>query len=167
MSVISSGGFMKTRMNFYPQFSDAFAKLGEIDALLAKSSIDHKLLHLMKIRASQINGCTFCIDMHSKEAKIGGEKELRLYHLAAWEHSPLFSDKEKAALMWTESVTNVNQKHISDELYGKVHEQFTDKEMVEMTMAIGMINTWNRFAISFRSVPGTLDKAYGLEKAGL
>lgn len=110
------------RINYYQNFAPAFSKLMEIEQLIKNSGIDKHLLHLVKLRASQINGCTFCIDMHSKEAKIDGEKEIRLYHLAGWYESPLFTLKEKAALLWTETVTNLNQHHVSDETFGKVKE---------------------------------------------
>jgi AhpD family alkylhydroperoxidase len=155
------------RLNYFPQFPEAFSKMMDIEGLLKKASLDKHLLHLVKLRASQINGCTFCVDMHVKEAKIDGEKEIRLHHLAAWEESPLFSMQERAALMWTETVTRLSQSGISDELYRKVKENFSDKEMTELTMAIALINAWNRFGASFRSTPGSMDKMMGLDKAGL
>lgn len=158
---------MKNRMNYYPQFGDAFAKLADLGKLVKESSLGKQLVHLIDLRVSQINGCTFCIDMHVKEAKIDGEKELRLHHLAGWKESPLFTDKEKAAFLWAETLTLVSQNHVPDEIYAQVKEHFSDKELVELTMAVTAINTWNRFAIAFRSVPGSLDKMYGLEKAGL
>lgn len=158
---------MKQRINYFPYAPEAFNKLVEIGGLLKTSSLEKTLLHLVKIRASQINGCTFCIDMHVKEAKIDGEKEIRLHHLAAWTESPLFSEKEKAGLLWSEAVTNINGGTVDDNVYTRVREFFSEKELVELTMAIAVINSWNRFAVSFRSIPGSLDKLYGLEKAGL
>ena len=155
------------RLNYYPHFQEAFGKMAEIESLLKKTSLDSKLIHLVKTRASQLNGCAFCVDMHVKEAKIDQERELKIYHLAVWQESPLFTMKEKAALMWTEAVTKLSHGSVSDSLYRQVKEHFSDKEITELTMVIAMINMWNRFAAPFRSTPGSLDKAYGLEKAGL
>ncbi|MGE3261951.1 MAG: carboxymuconolactone decarboxylase family protein [Bacteriovoracia bacterium] len=155
------------RLNYYPHFLKAFQKMTEIETLIKESSFDHHLVHLVKLRASQINGCALCVDTHSKEAKIDGERELRLYHVAVWEESPLFSEKEKAALLWTEHVTKLSQAPISDELFAKVKAQFSDKELTELTMVIAMINAWNRFGAPFRTTPGSMDKMLGLDKAGL
>jgi AhpD family alkylhydroperoxidase len=155
------------RLSFFPQFPQAFEKINEIEGLVKQGSLDPLLIHLVKIRASQINGCAFCVDMHHKEAKIDGERELRLYHIAVWEESPLFTPKEKAALLWTEQVTKLSQGAVSDETFARVKELFSDKELTELTMAIAMINAWNRFAAPFRSVPGSMDTYLGLEKAGL
>jgi len=155
------------RLNYFPHFSAAFTKMTEIETLVKNSALDHAIVHLVKIRTSQINNCAFCLDMHIKEAKISGEKELRLHHLACWDESPLFSAKERAALMWAEALTKLSQGIVSDDLYAKVKEHFSDKEMTELTMAIAMINTWNRFGAPFRSTPGSMDKLMGLDKAGL
>lgn len=155
------------RLNYYQLFPEAFRKFMEIEELIKKSSIDKKLIHLVKMRASQLNGCAFCIDMHAKEAKIDGEKEIRLYHLSAWEESPLFSASEKAALMWTEAVTKLNNKANTDSVYGKVREYYSEKELTELTVIIAMINLWNRFAAPFHAEPGSMDKMLGLDKAGL
>lgn len=155
------------RLNYFSQFPEAFQKLTEIEGLFKKISLEPLLVHLVKLRASQINGCAFCVDMHSKQAKIDGEKEIRLYHLAVWWESPLFTPKEKAALMWTEAVTKLSQAVVSDETYDKVKEFFSDKEMTELNMVIALINTWNRFAAPFRGTIGSMDKVLGLEKAGL
>lgn len=155
------------RLNFYPHFPAAFAKLAEIESLIKSSSLDRRLIHLIKIRASQLNGCAFCVDMHVKEARLDDERELRLHHVAVWEESPLFDAKEKAALRWTEAVTRLSSAAISDKVYGETKEHFSDKEITELTMAIAMINVWNRFAAPFRSTPGSADKLYGLDKAGL
>jgi AhpD family alkylhydroperoxidase len=155
------------RFNYTENFQEAFNKFYEVESLIKKTSIDKKLCHLVKLRASQINGCAFCIDMHSKEAKIDGERELRLYHISAWEESPLFSPAEKAALLWTEAVTKLNNNEKTDIAYGKLREFYSEKEITELTVIIGMINLWNRFAIPFHSVPGSMDKMMGLDKAGL
>lgn len=158
---------MQPRLNFFPQFPQAFQKLGEIGSMLAESTLDKRLKHLIDLRVSQINGCAFCVDMHAKEAKIHGEKELRLYHVAVWSESPLFSEKEKAALNWAEKVTRLSSAEVDDASYALMKEHFSEKEIVDITMAIAMINSWNRFAATFRAVPGSQDKAYGLDKAGL
>lgn len=155
------------RLNYYAQFPEAFKKLAEMEALTKQSSLEHRLIHLVKIRASQINGCAFCVDMHVKEARLDDERELRLHHIATWEESPLFDAKEKAAFRWTEAITKLAQGAVHDDLYNQVKEQFSDKELTELTMVIALINAWNRFAAPFRSVPGSADKVYGLDKAGL
>lgn len=155
------------RLNYYAHFNAAFVKLQELEGMLKESSLDHKIRHLVKLYASQLNGCAFCVDMHSKEAKIDGERELRLYHLPVWHESPLFSDKEKAALRWTKEITQLSQAHISDESFKAVKEHFNDQELTELTMAIALINVWNRFAAPFTSTPGGMDKLMGLEKANL
>jgi AhpD family alkylhydroperoxidase len=109
----------------------------------------------VKMRASQINGCAFCLDMHSKDARAAGETEQRLYALDAWRETPFFTDRERAALAWTEAVTRVSETHVPDEIYETVRQHFTEKELVDLTLAIVAINGWNRLAISFRSVPGS------------
>lgn len=155
------------RLNYFVQMPTVFNKWMEIEGILKEASIGLPLVELVKIRASQLNNCAFCLDMHIKEAKISGMKELRIHHIAVWDESPLFTQKEKAALQWTEAVTKLSNGHISDELYGRVKEHFSDKEMAELTMAIAMINAWNRFGAPFRATPGSADKMMGLEKAGL
>jgi AhpD family alkylhydroperoxidase len=124
-------------------------------------------MQLVKLRASQINGCLFCLDMHTKEALIHGERPLRIYHLAAWHESPLFDEKERAALRWTEVVTKVASGGVSDADYAKVREVYSEKEVSDLTFAIAAINAWNRLGVAFNATPGTLDKVMGLDKAGL
>lgn len=157
------------RLNYLSITPQLFQKLGDVSERLRKSDLGHRLLALVEIRASQINGCAFCIDMHSKQAKLAGERELRLYALAAWRESPLFDDRERAALRWTEAVTRIDRtsEEESDSAYREVQEHFSEEETVQLTLCLAMINAWNRLAISFRSVPGSLDKMYGLDKAGL
>ncbi len=118
------------------------------------SGIDIKLLHVLKLRASQINGCALCIDMHWKDARAAGETEQRLYGLNAWRESPYYTEKERAALEWAEAVTLVSETHVPDEVYERVRAQYSEKEIVDLTLAVGMINLWNRIAISFRAEPG-------------
>lgn len=155
------------RLNYYPQFPQFFSKLTEMEGLMKELSIDHSLVHLVKTRASQVNGCAFCVDMHIKQAKIDGEKEIRLYHLSVWEESPLFSEKEKAALLWTEAVTRLSHGPVSDHVYQETRKHFSEKEITELTSVIALINAWNRFGATFRSIPGSADRAFGLDKAGL
>src|SRR5579871_978811 len=119
------------------------------------SGLDPSLLHLVYMRASQINGCAYCIDMHSKDARALGESEQRLYELNAWRETPFFTDKERAALEWTEAVTMISKDHAPDEVYERVKKHFNEAELVNLTLAIAQINVWNRLAISFRAVPGT------------
>ncbi len=158
---------MQQRMNYYPKFEPAFEKMFELTEVISKCSLGGSLIHLIDMRVSQINGCLFCIDMHVKEAKICGEKELRLHHLAAWKESSLFSEREKAAFLWAETLTLINQRDVTDEIYAKVKEYFSDEEIVELTMVVATINSWNRLGIAFQATPGTLDKQFGLDKAGL
>lgn len=158
---------MSVRLNYYAKWPEALEKFVELENLLKSSSLDSRLIHLIKIRASQLNGCTFCIDMHVKEAIIDGESHLKLHHIAGWEESNLFNEKERAAFKWTEALTKLSVDSTRDEVYNYVRKFFHEKELVELTVAITLINSWNRFAIGFRSVPGSLDKAYGLDKAGL
>jgi AhpD family alkylhydroperoxidase len=117
--------------------------------------LEHSLLELVKTRASQINGCAYCIDMHTRDARAAGETEQRLYALGAWRETPFYTERERAALEWTEALTLISQNDIPDELYERVHGHFSDPEMVNLTLAIITINGWNRLAIPFRSVPGS------------
>ena len=130
------------------------AMLG-LEKYLQECSIEQPLLHLVKLRASQINGCAYCLDMHWKDLRALGETEQRLYGLDAWEESPYYTDRERAALAWTEAVTNIREGHASDAVYAQVRQQFTEKELADLTFAIATINAWNRLAIAGRSVPGT------------
>ena len=120
--------------------------------------LEHKLLELVKLRASQINGCAYCIDMHTKDARAEGETEQRLYALSAWAETPFYTERERAALAWTEAVTQVSTSQVPDAVYELARKQFGEKEMVDLTMAIIAINGWNRLAISFRAVPGTYQR---------
>ncbi len=116
--------------------------------------LEPALVELVKIRASQINGCAYCIDMHTKDARANGESEQRIYALAAWRETPFFTDRERAALEWTEAVTLISEGHAADDVYEQVRQRFTEKERVGLTMSIVAINSWNRMAIAFRAVPG-------------
>ena len=157
---------MNPRINYNQHSPELFKSLFDLSQKSAHGSLSPALLDLVHIRASQLNGCAFCLDMHVKEARIHGERELRLYHVSVWRESPLFSDKERAALEWTEAVTRLSGG-IPDSLYEEVREHLSEKEMAELTFAIGLINMWNRLNISSPITPGSLDAMLGLTKAGL
>ena len=158
---------MSQRLNYYEQSPELSKKLYELGQAVKKSSLGDTLIDLINIRASQINGCGFCLDMHCKEAKIHSEQELRIYHIPIWRESPLFSDAEKAALEWTEAVTKVSPEGVSDEVYDRVCAHFSETQISELTFAVGVINLWNRLNISLKTVPGSYDEMLGLTKAGL
>lgn len=145
---------MKARIDFRTADSKAIPMLLGIERHIAASRLEPKLLHLIKMRASQINGCAFCLDMHSKDARAEGETEQRLYSLDAWEECPYYSDRERAALEWTEAVTVLSRGHVPDSAYEKVRAQFSENEIATLTLAIGMINTWNRLNVAFRTEAG-------------
>src|SRR5688572_32633685 len=130
------------------------AMLG-LEKYLSKSSIEKPLRELVKLRASQINGCAYCIDMHWKDARAGGETEQRLYGLDAWEESPYYTDRERAALAWIDSVTRVAETHVPDDVFDRVRSHFSEQEVVDLTWLAAAINAWNRFAIAMRSPAGT------------
>jgi AhpD family alkylhydroperoxidase len=130
-----------------------------LEKYLHQSGLEESLLHLIKLRASQINGCAYCLDMHWKDLKAIGEQDHRLYELDAWEEAPFYSDRERAALAWTDAETRVAESRVPDELYQEVRKHFTDKELADLTLAVATINAWNRLAISARSVPGTYQPA--------
>ena len=119
------------------------------------SGLEPSLLNLIYLRASQINGCAYCIDMHTKDARALGETEQRLYELNAWRETPFFNERERAALAWTEALTLVAQTHVPDEVYQEARKHFTEHELVNLSLAVTQINVWNRLAIAFRAVPGT------------
>jgi AhpD family alkylhydroperoxidase len=127
-----------------------------LEEYVRKSSrLEQSLLELVRMRASQINGCAYCLDMHSKDARANGETEQRLYALNAWRETPFFTDRERAALAWTEAVTLLSRDHVPDSVYEEVRQHFAEAELVNLTLAIATINAWNRLCISFRVVPGT------------
>lgn len=142
-------------------------KLTELTFAVQKGGVDHTILSLIEIRASQLNGCAFCLDMHIKQAKIHGERELRLHHVAIWRESNLFNDRERAALEWTEALTKLSPLGVPDDIYDAVRAQFSEEETVHLTYMVMVINAWNRASIAFQSVPGSQDKAFGLDKANL
>ena len=130
-----------------------------LEEQVQKSGLEKSLLDLVKLRASQINGCAFCIDMHWKDARARGETEQRLYELNAWREAPFYSGRERAALAWTEAVTLVTEGHVSDEVFETVRKQFSEAELAHLTLAVVSINGWNRLGIAFRAVPGSYKPA--------
>ena len=158
---------MTARLNHFETAPALTKALMDASMAAYKTSIDPLIKSLIDIRASQLNGCAFCLDMHIKQAKIKGERELRIYHVAIWRESPLFNAKEKAALALTEALTKLPDTGISNELYQATKEHFTDVEISELTYSIGLINFWNRMQILAQVEPGSQDTAFGLTKAGL
>ena len=151
--VIAAIHTMKTRLNHHAAAPGAIAAQRSVEAYVRQSGIEHSLLELVKIRASQLNGCAFCLDMHTRDARATGETEQRLYLLSAWREAPVYTERERAALEWTDAVTLVADGHVPDEVFRAVRPHFTDEELVNLTLAIGSINVWNRFAIAFRAAP--------------
>ena len=145
----------------------AIASYKALLALEASLSLDTTLKDLVKLRVSQINGCVFCVDMHVKEAKLHGERELRLHHLVVWRESSLFNGKEQAALQWAERLTRLADQAVSDADYAAVRAHFDDEELVALTHVINTINVWNRLNVAFATPAGSMDSLMGLDRAGL
>jgi len=158
---------MTQRIDYQKQSPELFKKFVEFSLAFKHSAIEVSIRHLVDIRASQINGCAFCVDMHVKEATIHGERPLRLHHVAIWRESTLFSPRERAALAWTEALTHISAQGVSDDVYERVRTQLSEKELSDLTFQVMSINAWNRVNIGFRVVPGTYDKAFGIDKSGL
>jgi AhpD family alkylhydroperoxidase len=158
---------MSQRIDYIKQAPNLFKKFVEFNNLIHESSIEESIRDLVAIRASQINGCGFCLDMHIKQATLHGERPLRLHHLAAWRESTLFSPRERAALAWTEALTKLSREGVPDEVYERVRTQLSEKELTDLTYEIMAINAWNRVNIAFKVVPGSFDKEWGLDKANL
>lgn len=148
-----------------PRISYSDVAPGAVQAMMAlekyvhQSNLEQPLIELVKLRASQLNGCAYCIDMHTKDARAAGESEQRLYALSAWHETPFYSARERAALAWTEAVTLIADGHVPDDVYELARTQFSERELVDLTLAVIAINGWNRLAISFRTVPGTYQPA--------
>ncbi len=153
---------MEQRISYSTVAPGGIQALSGLEAYVRASGLEAELLHLIKTRASQLNGCAYCIDMHTKDARAGGETEQRLYALPAWRETPFYTDRERAALAWTEAVTLVSQGPVPDDLYAEVRAHFSEKALVDLTLAIIAINGWNRLSISFHTVPGTYElKSHG------
>ena len=146
---------MEPRLEMQKISPQAYRAMSGLEAYVHNSGLEPALLELMKMRASQINGCAYCLDMHSKDARANGETEQRLYALNAWRETPFYSERERAALGWTEALTLISETHAPDDVYEEARRHFSEAEMVNLSMAIVAINSWNRLAIGFRAVPGT------------
>jgi AhpD family alkylhydroperoxidase len=147
---------MQPRLNFEKAApKGALQAMFGLEGYIRQCGLEGSLLHLMKVRVSQINGCAYCIDMHTKDARQASETEQRLYALSAWRETPFFSERERAMLEWAEALTLISGNHIPDDLYNRVRQQFSEAEMVNLTTAAVTINGWNRIAIPFRAVPGS------------
>jgi AhpD family alkylhydroperoxidase len=156
-----SGNAIQPRLNPYRVAPAMMKAVAALDSVVQSAGLEQSLVELVKTRASQINGCAYCLHMHTRDARAGGETEARLYLLDAWRESSLYTDRERAALAWTEAVTLVAQTHVPGDVYDDVHEHFDDEGLVKLTLLVAMINVWNRIAISFRSVHPVDAKAAG------
>lgn len=148
---------MKERLDYSTVNPAAMKAMLALEKFVRTSELEFSLYELVKTRVSQINGCAFCLDMHTKEARKAGETEQRLYALSAWKETPFYSDKERIALEWAEELTLISENEVSDDLYNRALKHFDEKELVTLTMAVIAINGWNRLAISFRTVPGSYE----------
>jgi AhpD family alkylhydroperoxidase len=146
---------MKQRINAFEKGAGAMKALFGLGIYLAKSSIEQSLLNLVYFRVSQINGCAYCLDMHSKDLRAKGETEQRLYMLDAWRESPVYTEREMAALDWAEAVTRLTDSRVPDEVYIKVRKEFTEEELIDLTLAVVTINSYNRINIAFRTPAGS------------
>jgi AhpD family alkylhydroperoxidase len=144
---------MQTRLDFAAADKETYRVMAAVETHIAKGTLDHLLKEMVRLRASQINGCAFCLDMHVAEARKAGESERRLATVSAWRETPFFTDKERAALEWTESLTLVADSRVPDAVWEVVRPHFSDAELIELTLLITSINSWNRFAVAFRKMP--------------
>lgn len=144
---------MPPRLDFYTASPEALKAMLALDAAVSKLPLEKPLIELVKLRASQLNGCAFCVDLHSSDARKRGETERRLYAVAVWRDCPFFTPRERAALAWTEALTRLAETHAPDEDYAQLAEQFSERERVDLTLAISTINSWNRLAVGFRKIP--------------
>jgi len=150
---------MEPRIDYLKSARGAYHAMLGIEHYLQQSGLEESLQNLIKLRVSQVNGCAYCIDMHWKDLRAAGESEQRLYGLDAWEESPYYTDRERAALAWAESVTNIQEGHVPDAVFERVKEFFNEKELADLTLAVTAINSWNRLSIAARTVPGTYQPA--------
>ena len=146
---------MNGRIDYIKASPAGYKAFGGVHALLQNSSLSKELIYLVYLRASQINGCAYCLDMHSKDLRHGGETEQRIYMMSAWRETDLFTDRERAALSWAESVTLLNEGHVPDEVFEEVRKEFSEEELIDLTLAVASINSWNRLNIAFRTTAGS------------
>ena len=156
---------MKARLNYARLAPGVYDAMDALDHYLAGCGLEESLLHLVRLRASQLNGCAYCIDMHWKDLRVLGESEQRLYSLDAWRECPYYSDRERAALAWTEAVTLVGEGHVPDPVYENARAVLGEKELCDLTLAVAAINAWNRLSIAARLVPGGYKAAAKAEVA--
>ncbi|HEX8289286.1 MAG TPA: carboxymuconolactone decarboxylase family protein [Pyrinomonadaceae bacterium] len=147
------------RIDYAKAAPEALKKMYGLEAYLRHCGIEKSLQELVKFRVSQINGCAYCLDMHSKDARAAGETEQRLYCISAWRETPFYSERERAALEWAEHLTLISEKHVPDDLFERTRQHFSEEELVNLTLVVTTINAWNRFAISFQSEPGSYQPA--------
>ncbi|MGH7442345.1 MAG: carboxymuconolactone decarboxylase family protein [bacterium] len=157
---------MRLKKTYGEHCPESQAQLFAFEKTVATNSLGPTINDLVRMRVSQINGCLFCLDMHAKEAKLHGERELRIYHLSVWRESTLFNGRERSALAWAEALTRLGRDDFDGE-FQAVSRQFSEQEVVELTFVVGVMNVWNRFGVAFQTQPGSLDKMMGLDKAGL
>ncbi len=155
---------MEQRLSYSKTAPEATDILRKLESYVHRSGLEADMLELVRLRASQINGCAFCIDMHTKDARTQGESEQRLYGVSAWREAPFYSARERAALAWAEAVTRISQDRVPDDLYEQVRKQFSEKEIVDLTFAVITINSWNRLAISFGTPPGSYEPDHPVAK---
>lgn len=146
---------MEQRLDYAKIAPNGYKAMLGLERYVRGCGLERSLIELVKIRASQLNGCAFCLDMHTKEARAAGESEQRIYALSAWQEAPFYTERERAALLWTETLTLVAQNHAPDEVYEQARQHFSEEELVNLTLAIVTINGWNRLAIGFRTTPGS------------
>jgi AhpD family alkylhydroperoxidase len=151
---------MEPRIDYIKSGPDGFRAMLGLESYLSRCGLDHALMHVLKLRASQMNGCAYCIDMHWKDARAAGEGEQRLYALDAWRESPFYTPRERAALAWVESLTQITVGHAPDEVFEGLRSQFSEKEIVDLTFLAAAINAWNRIAIAMRARPGDYKPAH-------
>ena len=156
---------MEARLDYWKASPEGLAAFRHLQAYVDRCGLDHRLMELVKTRASQLNGCAYCLDMHTKDARAAGETEQRLYALPAWRETPFFTDQERAALDWTEAVTHIAPDQVDDQRYQELRSHFSEKEIIDLTLAIIAINGWNRLAIPFRTLPGSYQPATARSKS--
>jgi AhpD family alkylhydroperoxidase len=157
---------MESRINPYKTAPKVYQAMSALQAVANSSGLEPRLKELVKMRASQINGCAYCLDMHSKDARAAGETEQRLYLLDAWRESPFYSERERAALEWTEALTNISEDRVPDAVYAQAKAQFSDEELAQLSLEIVAINGWNRLQIAFRAEPGHYQPQAAQTKSG-
>ena len=158
---------MPDRIDYQQQSPELFKKFVAFSMAFEHSAIEESIRDVVDIRASQMNGCAFCLDMHVKAATMHGERPLRLHHVAIWRESTLFSPRERAALAWTEILTQIPAHGVQDDVYERVRVELSEKELSDLTFLVMAINAWNRVNVAFQVVPGAYDKAFGVDKSGL